>query len=1492
MTEKKKTLFGDILFGDINGDGKADIMTRTKVFQSNLLEQSRQEVYYSNGKNGFNKDEVVHGKLTPFHLKDYDIFDWTYWIPLGMDGTPEIIRGGFWDIEGTAYTKKDGVYGPIHYPLDSKFFLQDINGDGLPDFVELDKEGKVFVYKNINGKFSSDAEIAPETIEKRSKFLMSRVSDANKVYPILGVKAENLSLIRNTVNEQENRLMSSSKSSLGVITKYSYKALTDTAVCKVENKIPLTFPYNYFIEHIYALKNLETIYNNITLSSTSYKYTNPIIHRQGLGFRGFEKVTTKDNMRNLSTVQISDPTNFGIVKYIDSPTSFVSSEYTFSVAPNKVTQVLLSSKTTKDKLNDTSVTSSYEYDSYGNPTGETTDYGNGISTVTSGKLKNINTATTYLLGLPEEQTSVSIRDGESVTTKTKIYYDANNLPTYKASYYNNNQTSEESYVYDTDLNLQESKSRSYSASDWLVTAYKYDSYGRVTRTTDPLKFYEEYKYGKTGLLDSVVNYKGHVTTYKYDAWGRNTTTTHAGGTIESVNLAWATSPTGALIVTTATATGKPDTQSYVDALGREIRKGQKRFDGVYLYTDNKYDNWGRLEQTSLPFRGAAPTLWNSYQYDSYDRIKALNYASGKRDTYAYGKLQTRSDIDGVATIKTYDVSGQVISIEDAAGTITYKYRPDGQAKLITAPGGIETSFEYDSYGRQTKLIDPSAGTKVFGYDAAGNINQETDARGKVTKMTYDAYNRLTKKEVVGELTTSYGFNADGLLEREASTNKTSKTYLYDKFFRLETQRDSVVDNKWLQKKYVYLSGSLFSTTYSSQSGDITTENYKYAYGHQTEIKLNDVTSIWKLTAENNMGMPSSSTTGVLTRTYGYDNFGMPTSRVIKNGSTVIQDFGYNIDSKTGNLKWRKDNTRNKQEDFTYDKINRLTGFGNKTISYDTKGNITYFPNVGQLKYDAAKPYAMATIASCQTGDMVNLDNYRREQVVTYNGMMRPATISENGYTTAFIYNSDADRVKMLTQRNGTTDLERYYIGGQYEMDKTVVGTEERLYLGGDAYSAAAVYVRQNTGAWVVNYIGRDYLGSITHVMDATGVVKQELSYDPWGRLRNPVTQALLDINQRVTLLLGDRGYTGHEHLSNFGLINTNARLYDPVVGRFLSPDPYVQAPDMSQNFNRYSYALNNPLRFTDPNGEFFFAPLIILGGGFLMGYLGHGMSTGNWGFMALVSGWMGMITSGVTMGGSSVFMSVGQAFAHVGSDAGAMLLNNVVKPIEYTKGDFGFSLSPIAFITWGESFTPKFNYGASVSVKAGNFTLSGGAANKFLSYGLGFDNGTVGLGYGRTNYSDFPQTTGTVSARYKDFAVRVENDVIGDKNDRYRSNATEIGYKGYFVGTNVFTNAPKDEEGFDRFKAKYVSYEISDNGSKLFNNNHGTYLRGEKSSSPLYFGMKRGNQMTRFGFNDPLFGDFAQNGFHHPIGSPNFNQGNYGTNAYFQTGTYLPFMIY
>ena len=57
------------------------------------------------------------------------------------------------------------------------------------------------------------------------------------------------------------------------------------------------------------------------------------------------------------------------------------------------------------------------------------------------------------------------------------------------------------------------------------------------------------------------------------------------------------------------------------------------------------------------------------------------------------------------------------------------------------------------------------------------------------------------------------------------------------------------------------------------------------------------------------------------------------------------------------------------------------------------------------------------------------------------------------------------------------------------------------------------------------------------------------------------------------------GYTGQTMLDNLTLVHMNGRVYDPVIGRFLSADPIVQAPENSQSWNRFSYVLNRPLAF-------------------------------------------------------------------------------------------------------------------------------------------------------------------------------------------------------------------------------------------------------------------------------------------------------------------------
>ncbi|MCO4321241.1 RHS repeat-associated core domain-containing protein [Aliidiomarina quisquiliarum] len=142
------------------------------------------------------------------------------------------------------------------------------------------------------------------------------------------------------------------------------------------------------------------------------------------------------------------------------------------------------------------------------------------------------------------------------------------------------------------------------------------------------------------------------------------------------------------------------------------------------------------------------------------------------------------------------------------------------------------------------------------------------------------------------------------------------------------------------------------------------------------------------------------------------------------------------------------------------------------------------------------------------------------------------------------------------------------------------------------------------------------------------VLKQQLAYDPWGK------QSTLWSHSQFVLgkYLGEmRGYTGHTMVNDMDVIHMGGRTYNPVLGRFMQADPFIQAGTNLQNYNRYSYVLNNPLSYTDPSGYFFkklsttfgrFTPLVAiaimvipgaqpLGVTMLQGFFAGGIATGN-----------------------------------------------------------------------------------------------------------------------------------------------------------------------------------------------------------------------------------------------------------------------------------------
>lgn len=268
-------------------------------------------------------------------------------------------------------------------------------------------------------------------------------------------------------------------------------------------------------------------------------------------------------------------------------------------------------------------------------------------------------------------------------------------------------------------------------------------------------------------------------------------------------------------------------------------------------------------------------------------------------------------------------------------------------------------------------------------------------------------------------------------------------------------------------------------------------------------------------------------------------------------------------------------------------------------------------------------------------------------------------------------------------------------------------------------------VRDKTGTKLYHIL-RDYLGSITHIIDKDGTVVQELSYDAWGRLRDPETQTVYSGTANIELFLG-RGYTGHEHLVPFGLINMNARLYDPVLGRFLSPDPFVQEPFMSQNFNRFSYALNNPLCYVDEDGEFFWA---VVGIAAFVGAVTNVIA--NWEDISSVSGWKsfwrgaGYALIGGVAGGASAAVGIGAAvgFGSALSVSAASLTaasTGIMRgaAIGIAEGTTqGFLMNTLNSLYNGENFGKSLGNGLKGAAIDGFFGMVSGGVTGAISAGL------------------------------------------------------------------------------------------------------------------------------------------------------------------------------
>ncbi len=275
-------------------------------------------------------------------------------------------------------------------------------------------------------------------------------------------------------------------------------------------------------------------------------------------------------------------------------------------------------------------------------------------------------------------------------------------------------------------------------------------------------------------------------------------------------------------------------------------------------------------------------------------------------------------------------------------------------------------------------------------------------------------------------------------------------------------------------------------------------------------------------------------------------------------------------------------------DYTYDELHRLlsetSGGDYPTISYtyNAIGNImskTYGTNSYAYTYDTTRKHAVANInfngnnyaytydgnGNMTAGPDFTDPTQTATRAITYNADNLPTNIAWTKaatVTSAFTYDGSGTRVKKAIQGGSTT----WYIGSHYEKkDSTYT---KYIFAGGTRIAKVTT-----SGYHILH---GDHLGSSTVISDSSGAIAESTEYNPFGTTRTHSGATLTNYK-----------YTDQELDPETGLYNYGARYYDPMIGRFISPDPIVQAPFNPQSLNRYSYCINSPLMYVDPSGNIF-----------------------------------------------------------------------------------------------------------------------------------------------------------------------------------------------------------------------------------------------------------------------------------------------------------------
>lgn len=1228
---------------DFNGDGLAEVINFRDEGHDYLdnngggsLHRSRTETFptkkHKISFGDFNGDRKIDLLLT-----GWNNMEWNEWQTLLSTGT------GF---ESFSFPKKFNTYS-------KEIFVCDLNGDGSDDFFAVDNRSdniaplKYYIGFDNGRSFKEYTGTQTYGLDKWNFYPLDTRGDGKLGFLVTSAPNTWKGYQLYMPNAEFSNLLKSATDSHGNVTTVSYKKMADASVytktlpsggsAAVSGYDCLSFSAPFKLVSKVSISNGIGGTNDII-----YNYENAKVSKRGRGFLGFTKTVMNDLLTSVRTTVTQDfsdtyyqaaiksiekvytPTNRKLqqTNYVNVLTKPSDTYGTFVYQPTSVTEQTYEPTANRVVQN---VTTTYSYDAYGNVLVQTATHGNGdIQKVTN---TYTNNTVDWLIGLLTRSVSVNTVSGSSQTNTVDYTYDSTTglIQTQIVEPNQVSYKSETVYTYDTFGNVL---TKAITVGNVTRSeSYTYEN-GRFVKThRNVLGQTESFVYDAvSGMLSSLTDVNNDVSTYTYDGFGKIKTRSQssASNNGSSINWTWTNgSPSNSVVLRTETAGDGQVIKTWYDALGREIQISHKNFLGNEVYTTTTYDAGGRAIKVSEPYYPGSTSssiLYHTTEYDDFGRVLKQITPLGTI-SYSYSGNQTtiNDGTKGYTTIRETDAGGKLKSVTDPGGKITYTYGSTGNPTKIVC-GSATHTMEYDLLGRRTKLVDPNAGTILYEYDGWGNLKKQTDARGEVETYTYGDNGLLqTYKRGTESFSYTYDPTYKGQVKSIAYGGVRTE-FSYGSYGRLLSKTETV-DSKSFQFSYSYNDkGQLITTTYPNSKA----VKYEYANGDLYKIIWQpSSTTVWQKNNENAKGQILSVALGNgLQESFAYNAIGVSTSIQTLKGTSSLLNIAYqNIDSR-GNIKTRNDQSKSQSEHFTYDSMNRLT----TGVEYSENGNITFKSDAGTYQYDANHPNAVSTVSPGTNTALVNSN-----LSVSYNSVRMPVEIVEDGKIYTITYNGENNRIKSLYKENNATVFTKYYSGPYEEIQKGSSSQKNYyIYAGG---KIVAVY-KDGTSDAGMYYFHNDHLGSPWLITNASGNEVQRLNYDAWGRRRDALNWYNYSSLPEMKF---DRGFTGHEHLEMFGLINMNARLYDPVLGRFLSPDPILQVPEFSQSYNGYTYALNNPLLYTDPNGEFFFTALIPGVGVFLdamlvsaaVGAVGGGVKSALQGQSFWSGAWKGAITGGV-----------------------------------------------------------------------------------------------------------------------------------------------------------------------------------------------------------------------------------------------------------------------